>query len=34
MKRYFREKRYCMDITPEDEEILKNTVDFISSATT
>jgi 6-phospho-beta-glucosidase len=30
MKRYFRENGIELDITPEDEEILKNTVDFIS----
>ena len=30
MKRYFRENGIVLDITPEDEEILKNTVDFIS----
>ncbi len=30
IKRYFREKGIALDITEEDREILKNTVDFIS----
>lgn len=29
-QRLFREEGICLDITPEDREILKNTVDFIS----
>ena len=30
MKRYFRENNIELDFGPEDEELLKNTVDFIS----
>lgn len=30
MKRYFRENQIEIEIEPEDEEILKNTVDFVS----